>query len=166
MIERIRILRVVTVTLWAGILLVVAAALLLVPLLITINSRFALGSAQITALEKEGIVLDPIDVASLSSRVDVLLQKLAAPTTPAPMSYIDMIRNAAPRGIILSGFVFSTKENPSVEVSGTASTRQALQAFISTLEKRENVTLVESPVSNYVKSTNSAFTITIIFSAS
>lgn len=162
-VEKIRTLRVVAITLWALIALAVVAGVLLIPLFVTINSRFSIVNQQISALEQQGVVVSPVDVASLQERVNVLARKLTTKEVPSPIEYIDMIRSASVSGIVLSGFVFVPGQSPLVEVAGTASSRQSLQNFVATLEKNPTVTLVESPVSNYVKSTNSPFNIAVTF---
>ncbi len=72
MIERLRILRVVTVTLWVGIALVIIGGFLLIPLMVTIDARFALANSQIKQLESEGIVVSSVDVAALEARAKAL----------------------------------------------------------------------------------------------
>lgn len=153
----------VAVTLWAGIVLVGVAAILLIPLFVAISSRFSLVNEQISSLEQRGVVLSPVDVASLQERVGILSRKLTTKEVPPPTRYIEHIRGALTSGNVLSGFVFAQGVAPVVEVSGVATTRQALQAFVTALEQNPAVASVESPVSNYVKSTNSQFNLTITF---
>ncbi len=162
-IEHLRMLRVATVTIWALAFLSGVAMLLLVPLLVMINGRFAIAGGQIEALERAGIVVRPVDVAALQSRSERVLAKLAAPLPTPPIEYIAIIRSASRAGIALTGFTLERGETPLLEVVGTATTREALQRFIEALEKDERVTSVESPVSNYVKSTNSSFIISVAF---
>lgn len=162
-IERLRMLRVASVTIWALAFLAGAAMLLLVPLLVTINSRFAIAGGQIEELERAGIVVRPVDVAALEARTQRLLQKLAAPTAPSPIEYIAVVRGIPAQGITLSGYTTGESNAPILEVAGTAATREALQRFIAALEKDERIASVESPVSNYVKSAASPFTISITF---
>lgn len=162
-IDQLRTTRVVTITLWAFILLVVIAGLLLVPLLVTIDSRFSLANSQIKQLEKEGVVVSSVDVAALESRVKALSEKLAAPLAPAPSDYIKVVQSIATPGIALSGFAMEKGEVPRLDIAGTASSREALQRFIAALEASESVAMVESPVSNYVKSANSSFSIKVSF---
>jgi hypothetical protein len=162
LIDRLRILRVVTTTLWAVIFLVGSAMLLLVPLLVTTNSRFAITEEQIRHLEQSGIVISPVDVASIRERTNALLAKLAASLPPSPTEYVAVVRGVQGPDITISGYSMGSSE-PRLEIVGTAATREGLQRFIATLEKHQRVASVESPVSNYVKRTNSSFTITVVF---
>ncbi len=163
MIDRVRMLRVASVTIGAIVLLIAAAMLLLVPLLVTINSRFAIAEKQIAVLEQSGIVVNPVDVAALQSRTRSLTEKLAASLPPSPNDYIDLVQSAPSGGIVFLGYVMEKGETPTLQISGTASTREALQRFVAALERNERVATVQSPVSNYVKSTNSPFMVTIAF---
>lgn len=162
-VHRLRILRIATTTIWMLILLVGVAGLLLLPLLITIDSRFAIVQKQILMLEKSGAVINPVDVVSLQSRATVLLSKLATPMPPAPTEYVALARSSDKAGVILSGFSMESGASPILELSGVASNRESLQKFIAVLEKDERVLKVESPVSNFVKSNNSPFRLRVTF---
>lgn len=162
-IKRLRALRIGIVTVWAFILFVIVAALLLLPLLITIDSRFIIAQKQISILEKSGAVVNPVDVASIEDQVKVLSNKLAGALPTPPMEYVGLISNSSKVGVTLSGFLMENGTVSKLEVSGIATTREALQRFIALLEKDERVSKVESPVSNFVKNTNSSFRVTITF---
>ena len=162
-VERLRLIRVAAITLWAFTLLMIAALVLMLPLAVAIRSRLAIFEGQLKQLEVAGVVVDPGSVAVLQSRAAALEAKLAAKLPPAPMHYIMRIREAAPGGIRLTGFLTEEAAQPQVEIAGVAATRQALQQFISAIETEPSVAAVESPVANYVKSTNSPFSITITF---
>lgn len=164
-VAKIRALRATAITLWALTALGIVAVILLIPVYVAINTRFALVNQQIASLEQQGMVVDPIDVSSLESRVDVLTKKLATKTTASPIVYIDHIRSVLTTGNTLSGFVFTPGQEPSIEVAGTATTRASLQTFVAALEALPGVSSVESPVTNYVKSTNSSFNLTVTFKA-
>ncbi len=162
-IERLRMLRVATVTIWVLAFLSGVAILLLIPLLVTINARFAIAGGQIEALERAGVVARPVDVAILQARTERLAAKLAAPLPVPPVDYIAIVRSVPAFGIALTGFTLETRESPLLEIAGTAQSREALQRFIAVLEQHEKIASVESPVSNYVKSVNSTFKISIAF---
>jgi len=162
-IERIRYMRIATVTLWVGIILFVVAIALFLPTLQTINSRFLITNEQMVRLEQSGAITKAVDVIELQRRTRVLKDILAANLPVSPMQYIDRIRTHATAGIILNGYDMSTAEKPVVEVRGVASTRQGLQQFVSALQSDATVASVDSPVSNFVKSSQSDFIITVTF---
>jgi hypothetical protein len=163
MVERLRVLRLVSVTLWAAVLLIIVAVLLLLPLLVTINSRYSLANMQLLRLEETGAVINPIDASAIAKQAQDLGAKLAADSSQTPIEYIGIVRLAATNGITLSGFSMQDIKNKKLEIAGSAATREALQRFIAVLQKSPGVKTVESPVSNFVKSTNSTFVVTITF---
>ncbi len=161
-VARIRVFRLAIATVSALALLTGIAVLLMLPLLVTINTRFALAEKQIVALENEGSLARPADVDALSARVDALSRKLASPLPASPMEAITVVRSVAVPGITLTGFSLETPA-AALEVAGTAATREALQRFVATLEAAPQIALVDSPVSNYVQSTKGTFTIIVTF---
>lgn len=165
MVDRLRTARVVTITLWAYILLVIIAGLLLLPLSVAIDSRFSFANNQIAQLEREGIAVKDVDIAALEARTKTLLEKLAAPLRPSPLVYIDIVRSHASGGISLNGYAIEAGEGLVLKVAGTAASRETLQRFVAALQKEERIASVESPVSNYVKSAESPFSLTIMFKA-
>jgi hypothetical protein len=163
-IHQIRVLRLATATMWSLVILVVAAGLLLVPQLVVVHSHYSIALEQIAQLERAGAVVDPVDIAALETRVAALSTKLAAPVLPVPTTYIAKVRAVTVSGVTLSGF--STDEGaaaPTLKVSGTSASREALRGFVEALEKTEGVASVDSPVSNYVKSVSSPFQISVTF---
>ena len=160
--KRIRILRIATVIIWEVILLAVVAAALLLPTLMTVNSRYAIAIGQTERLEQSGAITKPVDVIELQQRTRLLKEKLAAPLVETPIGYIEHIQNKETSGIRLTGFAMSTTD-PVLEVSGVATSRQSLQQFIAVLEADAAIEVVDSPVTNFVKSTQSQFKIVITF---
>lgn len=166
-IRQIRVLRLATATMWSLVILIVAAGLLLIPQLVVVRSHYSIAVEQIAQLERAGSVVDPVDIAALEARVTALSTKLAAPMPPVPTAYIATVRSVAVSGITLSGFsIDEGAAAPTLEVSGTSASREALRRFVEVLEKTEGVTSVDSPVSNYVKSVSSPFQISVMFTAS
>lgn len=160
-IERIRFIRFIKTIVagFAGVFLI--AGLLLFPTLITINSRFAIATNQIKSLENEGAIVREVDISSLENRTRVASIKLSNKTETQPTEYIESVRGVSPGGISIDRFAV-TKEK-TLEVSGIAKSREVLQTFIKNLEAKPEVSKVDSPVSNFIKSTNSLFILTIIF---
>lgn len=159
-------MRIATVMIWVFTILLIIAAALFLPTLMTINSRYQIALAQVARLEATGVIIKPVDVESLTRRAKVLESKLAAPSAVNPLEYINRIRSTAKGGIILKGFTVADTTVPAVEVVGIASTRQSLQAFITALEADPSIDIVDSPITNFVKSTQSDFTIRVTFKQS
>lgn len=162
-IGRIRTLKVINTTLIVLIILGVAAAFLLLPTFITINSRYELTRAQVDSLEKQGVITSDVDIQSLDARTKDLEKKLAAPLETPPTALISSIRTLAGKDISLTGFTLETGEAPKLTVTGIAATREALQAYIETLKTQSNINNVDSPIANYVKSKDADFTIVVFF---
>ena len=163
-VERMRVLRVINVTVFIAILLVIAAALLLLPTLVTINSRYELAQQQVSLLEKEGVVANPVDVQNLENRTKELVAKLAVPEEVSPTEYVEIITSTANASIMLTTFSFAhSEEAPTLSVAGVATSREALQSYVSKLQSHESIASVDSPITNYVKNKDADFRITVVF---
>lgn len=162
-IKQLRFLRMATVSLFVGSILVLIASVLFWPTLITVNSRFAIISAEMQKLEASGVFTKPVDVLNLEYRARAITAQFATKLPPSPMKYIEIVRGHAVLGITLQGFTVDDATIGSVRVVGTAQTRQQLQEFIARLESDDMITTVDSPVSNFVKNTKSDFGITVTF---
>lgn len=138
-----------------------AAIVLLIPTLVTINSRFNIVTNQIKSLENNGSIASDVDIASLVNRAQISQSKLAIPETIQPTQYIDLVKTVIPKGVLVDRFALDEDKN--LIVSGTAQSREVLQSFIRDLEGNEKVASVDSPVSNFIKNNNSLFKITILF---
>lgn len=165
-VKRIRIMRIVTVVLWMTVILLVIAGVLFLPTLMTINSRYQIALAQVARLEATGVIVKPVDVESLTRRARTLEEKLAVQTPADPFDYVTHIREIAKGGISLVGFTIPDTTALAVEVVGVASTRASLQNFITALEADPMVDVVDSPITNFVKGTESDFTIKVTFKKS
>jgi Tfp pilus assembly protein PilN len=163
LVHRLAFLKLLTVTFAALLLLLVLGAILFFPTLITINSRYRLAQNQVLLLEKSGAIASPVDIASFDALTNALVQKLAAPSVAAPTEYIDTILSVVPAGIVIDGYTLSSTDAKAISVHGIAATREALQSYISMLEALPRVDMVDSPISNYVASKNSEFSITVSF---
>ena len=165
-IKRLRFFRMATVSLWAGSMLVASASLLFWPTLITVNSRFNLISGQMQKFESSGIVTKPVDVLNLEYRTKTIATKLAATVPPVPTYYIAQVKKHLISGVTLSGFTLDPATSPTLTIVGTAGTREQLQAFIAELKKDAIFATVNSPVSNFVKNSQSQFTVVVTFKTS
>ncbi len=162
LIRRIRSMRITIATLWAGSIILAASVALFVPTLQTINSRHAIVSTQIKKLEASGTVTKTADVVSLERRVKAVKEKLAAPLPTDPTVLIDQLRAYQTAGIRLTGYDLAT-DKPVVQLHGTATDRQSLQQFVATLQRDQSIGAVDSPIANFVKSSQSEFTVTVTF---
>jgi hypothetical protein len=149
-------------TIAAGFVFVAFAAIvLLIPTIVTINSRFNIVTSQIKSLENSGSIASDVDIASLVNRAQISQSKLFIPEIVQPTQYIDLVKSIIPNGIVVDRFVVDVDKN--LAVSGTAQSREILQLFIKNLEQNDKVASVDNPVSNFIKNNNSLFKITISF---
>lgn len=160
-IEHIRTIRLLNTGIVGFIAAVIVAAALIIPTLVTINSSFSLTTKQIENLQKQNSITSDVDLASLKQRVLVANSKLATSTTVQPTEYLDIIKKLIPKGISVNQF--STSGTLGIKVSGIAENREILQSFIKILESSDKISSVDSPVSNFIKSKNSDFILTISF---
>lgn len=160
-IERVRSIRLFQTVIISAITICIIGLILLLPTLLTVRNRFTIASNQIASLERGGALATDLDIASLEARARAANLKLSVPPESSPMTYIETTRSLAPSGISIDRFALA--ENKMLEVSGVAKNREALQAFVDRLQKNETVSKVDSPVSNFIKSANSLFKITIVF---
>lgn len=160
-IERIRGIRMAQAVTIAFFIVILAGGVLLIPTLITINSRFAIATTQIKTLEHDGSITTDVDLSTLDTRSRIVKEKLALPISMEPTDYIELVRSSVPLGITLTRF--TTDDGVLLEVFGVAQNRELLQTFIASLEANPKVALVDSPVSNFIKNKNGTFRLTISF---
>ncbi len=165
MIRHTRYTRIVTVVLWAAILMLVISALLLLPTVHTIQSRAVITNEQMARLEQSGVITKAVDVIDLQKRARVMKEKLAAQLPVPPMEYVERIRAYEDSGIKMTGYKINSADKPILQIYGVAMTRQTLQRFIAALQADPTIQTVDSPVTNFVKSTQSSFMITVTFKA-
>ena len=145
--------------------LVLAAAALLVPTYV-----FLLGNAQAkeTRLATIKTTLSSADEKDLSVRLSSLSNDVATltmfakkmPVSVATRSILGITRP----GITLSGLLYTSVvggNSPTLALSGTASSRDALRNYQIALQGAPLVFSAELPVSAYAKDTNITFTITV-----
>lgn len=160
-IERIRMIRIIqTIVIGVAVLGVVSAVLLL-PTLITIKSRFSIASNQISILESDGNIASDVDLSALENRAKSVRDVLAIPEKTQVTDYVDIVRSVVPASVVIDRF--SSENENLLEVFGTAESREVLQDFINKLESNERISLVDSPVSNFIKNKNGSFKLTISF---
>lgn len=165
-IRRIRQMRIGT-SIFVGItVLAGVAVLLLLPTYETTQSRKVTLGTYTKQLEENGEIVASEDIDVLGSRVSNLAQKLAVALPSSPLIYIDTIKANQIQGIRFTGYEFSSPEKRTVQLRGVAANRQVLQQFIAALGQDSRVSVVDSPITNFVKSAESEFTMTITFTQS
>ncbi len=160
-IEKIRTIRLVTTSLFGFVCIVIVGMVLLIPTFITINSRYSITKKQISDLQKASSITTDVDLNSFGNRVRGVDSKLASTLGTQPTAYVDIIKGLVPKGVLVNQF--SASSAPSVSVSGVVDNRETLQSFIKVLESDGRIAAVNSPVSNFIKSKNSDFMLTITF---
>lgn len=162
-IRHVRHMRVATSVFVGVILLAIIGAVLLLPTYETIRSRKTALGAYTKQLEENGDIVASSDVTALEARTAALSQKLAAPLPSSPLEYMDVVKANQIQGIRFTGYEFTSPEKRTVQLRGIASNRQVLQQFIAALGQDPRVSVVDSPIANFVKSAESEFTMTITF---
>src|SRR6185369_1823749 len=81
---------------------------------------------------------------------------------PQPSHFIELLGNARPQGVILQSISYSTASLPkdaiaSVDVAGTATTRDVLLSFKQTVETLSGVRSVTLPLTALTKPTDIPF---------
>ncbi|MBP6858055.1 MAG: hypothetical protein KBC11_02605 [Candidatus Pacebacteria bacterium] len=160
-IEKIRMIRFLQSVTIGFLLICVAIIFLLLPTFFNINYRFSLETKQIDELQKKGMVSSDVDLSNLAQRSKSVESKLSIPKIVEPTEYIKTITDFVLPGLSIDRF--ATIEAKTLEISGVVDTRETLQAFIKIIEGSPTVSSVDSPVSNFVKSKNSEFKITVLF---
>lgn len=161
LIKRLRSLRILNSVLTALIILSAIVFVLSIPTALAINARHALVLKELHTLEDKGEIVKEENMTNLQNSVKNLKAKFAADLAPSPLVYMDIVRENINSGITLKGF--ESVSDQSIQIHGLADQRQDIQQLVDTLEQVESVDKVDSPVSNYIKSTNSEFVITITF---
>jgi Tfp pilus assembly protein PilN len=160
-IEKIRSIKMAQTIVVGLLFLATTSIALLVPTWITTISRLNIGKVQISKLEREGMIASGVDLASLEARTNLVQSKLASELKSSPVEFIKTIRSLTPKGIVIDRY--GTQNGALIEVFGIAQNREILQSFIKTLESSGKVSLVDNPVSNFVKNKNGDFKLTLSF---
>lgn len=160
-IKKLQMVRMINTVLLGVILILVVGALLVLPTLFTVESRFDLTKERITVLEKEGALPSDVNIESLTSRAKKVQSKLTVKEKKTPLEYIATIESARPPLVVVQRF--SISKPLLVEVFGTAPDRETLQLFVTTLKNNSSIALVDNPVSNFVITKDKSFKITVSF---
>lgn len=157
--------RLVTVFLGLATLLVIIHGILLAPAYLYAHAQAAREQDELTRIvssassEQERAV--NAQIASIQSDI-TYLGRLG--TLPMASDAIRAILAVPHRGVRISGFTFTapTATSPAqMTVTGTASTRDTLRAYVSSLGQLSYVSKADLPISAYAKDSNIPFTVTL-----
>lgn len=145
------------------------ALLLLLPTARALAGRYAAITQELSHGADDGSLIATSAIDTLAHRAAPLTAAFVSTSSTTPVLYIDTIAGVAhtstsTAAIHIDRYAVTDAGGHSVEVGGTATTRAALQNFIDALRQNASIVRVDSPVNNFVKSTNAPFTITVIFS--
>jgi len=147
-------------------ILILVAAILLLPTYVFLSKSLRAKEARLVSIESK---LSSADEAVLSARLAGLSNSASILTKLAKIPSVSVIVRdllAIPHpGITLSGFSYtsSVEKSPSIlTVSGTSVTRDALRGYQVTLQNTPFVQTADLPISVYAKDSNILFTVTII----
>jgi len=168
LLRRVYFLRLGTLGLLLAVLLVASAAALLLPTNAFIGSEVHTKTAQLATINSGLTSADEVALssrlASLSQDATILSSLASAPSATA------IIRQALAvpgPGITLSSFSYTPGDgkNPgTLELGGTALTRDALRSYQLALQSAAFASKADLPVSAYAKDTDIDFTITVTLS--
>lgn len=142
-------------------MLIFVFAFLLLPTMIITNSRLALLTSQIKKLESEGAISREVDINSIDQKSKELREKLDNKIGLQPDQYIKTVNLLLPKGVKINRFVYDKEKT--LDIFGIAETRDVLQLYIKNLRESETISIVESPISNFIKNKNGTFSLSILF---
>lgn len=159
-------MRVVVVALLFLIIALLLGLILLMPSFVLISGREKLATeklATVLTTQEKLLAGNPDENARETKEIMRLLSTRSKQSSVSEL--FDRVSAHRFSGVRITSLTASINENnmPAIGVSGVASTRQALSAFVKTLEVDKAFTGVSVPVSNFAKSTNLEFTLSLIY---
>ncbi len=136
--------------------------LLFVPAYMTVQERYGVAQKQLESIAQDRPIT-PEMINSLSEDANKVLTLFSVSQNSNTLAFIDVVRQKSTRGVSISRIMSASREEKKLEIGGVATTRQALQDFENNLRQDDRVLGVESPVSNYVKNTNTVFFLKVTF---
>lgn len=138
--------------------------------LILLSPTFIFVNSKLTQIEKLSVFLGEGDMDKLNTSISVLQNKvssidskLADNSVTDPLGNINIIMEQVSKGISVNSYSVSDSHQKAVSISGISNTRSDLEKFTQALKNIPGVSLVDSPISNFVKNTNNDFSITVVF---
>lgn len=151
-------------------LTVAANIILLLPSGLAFTAQESELKRQQETLEKGALFAKVTEIESIIRRLNQQIRQYRALGTSVSRATpaIDAALENRPAGIVIFGLTFgvssaSAPGRSQIEITGKASSREALLAFSRSLEKDPAVESVKSPVSNLLRETNFDFLLTVIF---
>jgi len=163
MIRHIRTMRMINTALAGCTLLALVGLLLLLPTYEMIRTRAQALQLYTRELEANGVVISETDIALLQSRIKLLREKLTVHITYAPLTYVEVVEQHQVDGVRITGYDIENPEKQMMQIRGFATNRQVLQQFITVLQADTRIVVVDSPITNFVKSSEGEFTLMITF---
>lgn len=163
LVRRIRIVRLISTCLAGVIVLALVAVILIAPTLEVVRSRARALGLYSRELQASGSMVSPQEVAQLQARTKVVRERLTVKLPTPPLVFVEIIQAHTVPGVRLTAFDIQSPEKRMLQLRGTATTREALQRFVGVLEADTRIALVDSPITNFVKSSESEFTLTLTF---
>lgn len=157
-----------TLRIWGAIvsgvgLLVLICVILLLPTYRLLKTQEQIVDTYTKQLQDDGVLVTTADIESAQTAIQRLQEKIAAKPSVSPFYYIAIIQNAHVLGIRIKSYDMAATDKKMLQIRGVANDRMTLQQFVASLQNDPRITSVDSPVSNFVKSTENEFTISVIF---
>lgn len=160
MMQRIRLFRLINACLVGVAVLMVVGALLSIPTFVTVANRYELAQAQVSSLIESEKMVSDVDTAALEASLAEVSKKLAPSASDALVQQVSEIRALAKSPLTLTRI---TVTDPyTIDLYGTAPSRENLQGFAGALSAVGGVDRVDSPLSNLVKTKDGAFKLTVL----
>jgi hypothetical protein len=163
-IRKLYLLRLATLAMWALGLSAFLASAMLAPVFYAEREEKKRLEKDLLVLEtsakKESESATSRDMTVAAAELVALEKKLAA---PRPSRYFGEVLARRGQGVAIERLEFLTGEETSLRVSGVAGTRESLTAFARRLEGIQGAPRVDLPVSNFTKSADAPFSLTLYF---
>lgn len=164
------VVRLVTLTAWAGVVLAVVASVLLIPTYTYLLSAESTAKAHLAAAEANISTAEESDLGKRLTALEGDAGIIVGLATSTPASLLVKEVLAVPRaGVVLSNFEYTPAAGGhpgTLALSGTAATRNDLRAFQLALTGSPAFTNADLPVSSYAKDADLPFMITVTLATS
>lgn len=145
------------------IVLEVIAGVFLLPSFLLAKVEFSAAQNARRALEAEGMLAAGDEIKSAASNLEKITEAFVAGGQFPVLEAIATLTAKKPSGVSITRVAVEEAASETIEFSGVAKNRAALQLFIERLRASEGVKAVDSPVSNFVKSEGGTFKIRVAF---
>lgn len=158
--------RLVTVALLLGVVLMIIHGILLLPAYLYAHAQVAAEQQELNHLNQTassaGQKEDAKRITAVQTDISYLGRLAKQPTASGAVRVVLLVPHP---GITLTGFTFSaptdTNKNAQMMITGKASTRDTLRAYVDALGQLPYVSKADLPISAYAKDSNIPFSITL-----